>query len=132
VCTAQFVPLDGRIFRNRVDLVVSKGKRADGVRFFYVFSEILNIFSTFFRPFRFERLVCLHANTCLQEIYSGRIVMSELLSCLMVLKEGGHFVCKLFDSFSHITQSTIFICAQVFRECFIVKPKRSRIVNSER
>lgn len=52
--------------------------------------------------------------------------------CLLVLKEAGHFVCKLFDSFAHITQSCIFICAQVFSECYVVKPKRSRIVNSER
>eukprot|EP01127_Copromyxa_protea_P015438 TRINITY_DN443_c0_g1_i2.p1 TRINITY_DN443_c0_g1~~TRINITY_DN443_c0_g1_i2.p1 ORF type:complete len:749 (+),score=129.27 TRINITY_DN443_c0_g1_i2:10-2256(+) len=67
-----------------------------------------------------------------QEVYSSRIVISEMLMCLMSLRDGGHFVCKLFDSLSHITQSIIYLCAQVFQECFVVKPERSRIVNSER
>lgn len=67
-----------------------------------------------------------------QEVYSARIVISEMLMCLMSLRDGGHFVCKLFDSLSHITQSIIYLCAQLFQKCYIVKPERSRIVNSER
>eukprot|EP01126_Amoeba_proteus_P042074 TRINITY_DN455_c0_g1_i5.p1 TRINITY_DN455_c0_g1~~TRINITY_DN455_c0_g1_i5.p1 ORF type:complete len:334 (-),score=48.26 TRINITY_DN455_c0_g1_i5:307-1308(-) len=67
-----------------------------------------------------------------QEVYSSRIVISEMLMCLMSLRDGGHFVCKLFDSLSHITQSIIYLCAQLFEKCYVVKPERSRIVNSER
>jgi len=67
-----------------------------------------------------------------QEIFSSRIVLSELLMCMKVLNHGGHFVCKLFDAFTAFTHSIIFVVSQVFTRCHIVKPKRSRLVNSER
>jgi len=67
-----------------------------------------------------------------QELFSGRIIMSELLMCTKVLRNGGHFVCKLFDAFSALSQSIIFLTKQMFERTFIVKPQRSRIVNSER
>lgn len=59
-------------------------------------------------------------------------MLSELLMAVKVLQKDGHFVCKLFDSLSHFTQSLIFITAHLFKQCFIVKPLRSRIGNSER
>eukprot|EP00029_Vermamoeba_vermiformis_P014863 TRINITY_DN997_c0_g2_i2.p1 TRINITY_DN997_c0_g2~~TRINITY_DN997_c0_g2_i2.p1 ORF type:complete len:299 (-),score=60.53 TRINITY_DN997_c0_g2_i2:68-964(-) len=67
-----------------------------------------------------------------QELFSGRIVLSEFLAALKTLHTGGHFVCKLFDSFSHLTISLIYLTSQLFKDCYIVKPLRSRIVNSER
>jgi len=67
-----------------------------------------------------------------QELFSGKIILSELLLTMKTLQPGGNFVCKLFDAFSCITQSVIFIATQVFEEVFIVKPLRSRIVNSEK
>lgn len=68
----------------------------------------------------------------LQELYSGRIILSEYLMMLKVLVEGGHFVVKLFDALSAFTQSLIFLTCHLFKECHIVKPLRSRIGNSER
>lgn len=59
-------------------------------------------------------------------------MLSELLMAMKVLQKDGHFVCKLFDSLSHFTQSLIFITAHLFQDCYIVKPLRSRIGNSER
>lgn len=77
-------------------------------------------------------------------------MLAELLTALKALAPGGHFVCKIYDTFSHITQSMIYICVQVchlgyasllrhfshmlqaFKDVTIVKPIRSRIVNSER
>jgi 23S rRNA U2552 (ribose-2'-O)-methylase RlmE/FtsJ len=67
-----------------------------------------------------------------QELFSSRIIMSEILVMMKTLKTGGHFVCKLFDTFSSITASMIYVVAIIFEETFIVKPLRSRIVNSER
>jgi cap1 methyltransferase len=67
-----------------------------------------------------------------QELFSGRIVLSEFLAALKTLHTGGHFVCKLFDSFSHLTISLVYLTSQLFKDCYIVKPLRSRIVNSER
>jgi len=67
-----------------------------------------------------------------QELFSGQVILSELLLTMMVLEPGGHFVCKLFDTFSHLTSSLIYVTTQIFKQVFIVKPLRSRIVNSER
>jgi len=67
-----------------------------------------------------------------QELFSGHIILSELLLTMKALQPGGHFICKLFDAFSSITQSLIYITSQLFAEVYLVKPFRSRIVNSER
>jgi len=67
-----------------------------------------------------------------QELFSGRIILSEFLYMLKTLKPGGTFVCKLFDTFSHLTVSLIYAAALLFEEVKVVKPRRSRIVNSER
>ncbi len=39
----------------------------------------------------------------LQELYSARIILSELLACLKCVSDGGNFCCKLFDTFSTLT-----------------------------
>jgi hypothetical protein len=67
-----------------------------------------------------------------QELFSHRIIMSEFLFMIRLLEKGGQFVCKLFDSFSALTVSLMYMCGLVFEECYVVKPLRSRIVNSER
>eukprot|EP00927_Polykrikos_kofoidii_P044667 TRINITY_DN38570_c0_g1_i1.p1 TRINITY_DN38570_c0_g1~~TRINITY_DN38570_c0_g1_i1.p1 ORF type:complete len:492 (-),score=62.55 TRINITY_DN38570_c0_g1_i1:48-1523(-) len=67
-----------------------------------------------------------------QEIIAGRILLAETLIMLQTLREGGHFVCKLFDTFSHVTAGLIFIVASLFHDTKIVKPRGSRVVNSER
>jgi cap1 methyltransferase len=68
----------------------------------------------------------------LQEIYSCRIVLSEVLAALLLLGEGGHVVCKLFDTLSTTTVSLVYAVALLFEKTLIVKPTRSRMGNSER
>jgi cap1 methyltransferase len=68
----------------------------------------------------------------LQELFSTRIVLSELLIGGVLLAEGGNFVCKLFDTFSLFSASVIYSVAMLFESAIVVKPRRSRIVNSER
>ncbi|CAK0882207.1 unnamed protein product [Prorocentrum cordatum] len=46
--------------------------------------------------------------------------------------QGGCFVCKIFDAFSHVTVGLLFVVASLFEEAWIVKPHHSRVVNSER
>jgi 23S rRNA U2552 (ribose-2'-O)-methylase RlmE/FtsJ len=67
-----------------------------------------------------------------QELYSSRIILSEIVLMLMTLKVGGVFVCKIFDTFSLNSLSLLYIVSQLFEETFIVKPIESRIVNSEK
>lgn len=67
-----------------------------------------------------------------QEVFSHRIILSEFLFMLRFLEKGGVFVCKLFDSFSILTVSLMYMAGLLFEETYVVKPLRSRIVNSER
>lgn len=67
-----------------------------------------------------------------QELFSGRIILSEFTWMIKMLQPGGHFVCKLFDSFSNLTISLIYLATKIFDNVYIVKPLKSRIVNSER
>ncbi|CBZ50035.1 putative ftsJ-like methyltransferase domain-containing protein [Neospora caninum Liverpool] len=67
-----------------------------------------------------------------QELLCARLLLSELLFALMLLEEGGNFVCKIFDTFTHFTASLVYIVARLFEDCAIIKPIRSRAANSER
>ncbi len=68
----------------------------------------------------------------LQELYNARIIIGELLVGLKTLKKGGYFCCKLFDTFSHLSASIVYVIGLLFNKVYIVKPRKSRIVNSER
>ena len=68
----------------------------------------------------------------LQELFSARIILSEFLLMMRTLNEGGHFVCKIFDTSSDFSASLIYVLTLVFDRVYVVKPLRSRIVNSER
>ena len=68
----------------------------------------------------------------LQEAITARLLLCELLVALTCLEKHGNFCCKLFDSFTPVISGLIFVVARCFRDCFIVKPKTSRITNSER
>ncbi|KEP63153.1 UNVERIFIED_CONTAM: ribosomal RNA large subunit methyltransferase J protein [Hammondia hammondi] len=67
-----------------------------------------------------------------QELLCARLLLSELLFALMLLEEGGNFVCKIFDTFTHFTASLVYIVGRLFENCAILKPIRSRAANSER
>ena len=68
----------------------------------------------------------------IQELLSIRCILAECFIALSVLHPGGNFVCKLFDTFSDATVSILFVFCHLFDRVAIVKPYRSRIVNSER
>lgn len=68
----------------------------------------------------------------LQEIYSHRLILSEIFAGISLLATGGHLICKLFDVFTEFSSSLVWLMALIFDEILIVKPERSRDVNSER
>lgn len=68
----------------------------------------------------------------LQELHSARIILSELVACLLCMTEGGSWCCKMFDTFSLFSASLVYVTGLCFEKTFVVKPFRSRIVNSER
>eukprot|EP01130_Rhizamoeba_saxonica_P005894 TRINITY_DN2333_c0_g1_i2.p1 TRINITY_DN2333_c0_g1~~TRINITY_DN2333_c0_g1_i2.p1 ORF type:complete len:257 (+),score=47.53 TRINITY_DN2333_c0_g1_i2:522-1292(+) len=71
-------------------------------------------------------------NSNLHEILSFKLVFSEILLMTETLSENGHFVCKVFDTFSSFNASILYLLKNLFYEVYIVKPTKSRIVNSER
>eukprot|EP01006_Ploeotia_vitrea_P027156 TRINITY_DN60020_c0_g2_i1.p1 TRINITY_DN60020_c0_g2~~TRINITY_DN60020_c0_g2_i1.p1 ORF type:complete len:724 (+),score=68.22 TRINITY_DN60020_c0_g2_i1:41-2212(+) len=67
-----------------------------------------------------------------QEIITKRIVLCEVLAALRTIRQGGWFVCKLFDLYSEFTIGLLYILWTSFAEVALVKPFSSRPANSEK
>lgn len=67
-----------------------------------------------------------------QEFWSARLILTELLVSIMVLKSGGTFVCKIFDSVTKITADILYISSLCFGQIWTFKPISSRPANAER
>ncbi|CBH15881.1 methyltransferase, putative [Trypanosoma brucei gambiense DAL972] len=67
-----------------------------------------------------------------QETISCRIVYGQWLSAVKLLRPGGCFVLKLFDCFSPFTRAILFLTTHLYESVQVVKPRHSRVVNSER
>jgi 23S rRNA U2552 (ribose-2'-O)-methylase RlmE/FtsJ len=67
-----------------------------------------------------------------QETQAQRLIFSEIVTAFSVQKEGGSFVCKVFDLFSTITVKMLYLVCIYYEEVSLVKPKVSRPANSER
>jgi len=67
-----------------------------------------------------------------QEQLSHQIIYSEILAAVLLLKTGGHFVCKLFDTFSDVQIQMLEFLATIFETVYLIKPVTSRPANSER
>ncbi|XP_074640055.1 cap-specific mRNA (nucleoside-2'-O-)-methyltransferase 1-like [Tubulanus polymorphus] len=68
----------------------------------------------------------------IQEILSKRLYLCQFLCALSILREGGHFVCKLFDIFTSFSVGLIYLMYLIFEHVAIFKPVTSRPANSER
>ena len=68
----------------------------------------------------------------LQELVLSPLIFSEFITAISLLAEHGNFLCKIFDCFSELTRSIIFLLTRIFRRVLVVKPASSRVVNSER
>ncbi len=69
-------------------------------------------------------------NTQEQEAY--RLIFGQILAALKVQKKGGHFVCKIFESFTRTTVKMIKILSEFYDEVELCKPYTSRPSNSEK
>jgi 23S rRNA U2552 (ribose-2'-O)-methylase RlmE/FtsJ len=67
-----------------------------------------------------------------QESLSYRIIMCEIVAALSSQREGGHFVCKIFDIHTTITVKIIYLLSLYYKNIFITKPLTSRPANSEK
>lgn len=67
-----------------------------------------------------------------QEIMSSNLVFSQIAYAIACQKKGGHFILKVFDTFTDITVDLIYLLSNVYENVFIVKPISSRPANSEK
>ncbi|KAG5464521.1 hypothetical protein LSCM1_00711 [Leishmania martiniquensis] len=67
-----------------------------------------------------------------QETISSRIMYGQWLAALKLLRKGGCFVLKLFDTFSPLSRAVLYMSSFLYRRVHIAKPRHSRVVNSER
>ncbi|KAG5489100.1 hypothetical protein JIQ42_00723 [Leishmania sp. Namibia] len=67
-----------------------------------------------------------------QETISSRIMYGQWLAALKLLRKGGCFVLKLFDTFSPLSRAVLYLSSFLYRRVHIAKPRHSRVVNSER
>ncbi|KAK1130818.1 hypothetical protein K0M31_018927 [Melipona bicolor] len=68
----------------------------------------------------------------IQEILSKQLYLCQCLVALMIVREKGHFVTKLFDLFTPFSASLVYLMYRCFEEVCIFKPNSSRPANSER
>jgi hypothetical protein len=67
-----------------------------------------------------------------QEASMLRMLVSEVMCALALLREGGAFVLKTFDTFNASTRAILVAAQSVFRAAEVRKPKSSRPANAER
>jgi len=68
----------------------------------------------------------------IQEILSKQLYLGQFVCALSILREGGHFLCKLFDVFTPFSMGLVYLMYRAFDEICIFKPVTSRPANSER
>ncbi|KAK9305793.1 hypothetical protein QLX08_003305 [Tetragonisca angustula] len=68
----------------------------------------------------------------IQEILSKQLYLCQCLVALMIVREKGHFVTKLFDLFTPFSAGLVYLMYRCFEEVCIFKPNSSRPANSER
>lgn len=66
-----------------------------------------------------------------QEELTARIHLGQVLAGLLVVRQGGALIVKMYAFFTRPSVSLIALCASLFRRVDIVKPRASRPANSE-
>lgn len=67
-----------------------------------------------------------------QEQFSFRLIFAEFVTALHCQKIGGTFICKVFDCVTRGSMHLMFIIMKYYKEFHIIKPRSSRISNSEK
>ena len=67
-----------------------------------------------------------------QESMVSRLLAAEMGFALALQKPGGHFILKVFDTFTKPTIDVLCVLCNFYREVYVSKPCTSRHANSER
>jgi cap2 methyltransferase len=68
----------------------------------------------------------------LKEQSHHKLIYSQIITSLFILKNGGSFVVKIFDIFTELTFDYIYLLSYLFDETYMCKPHTSRSTNSEK
>lgn len=67
-----------------------------------------------------------------QETMVARLLVAEMGFALALQKPGGHFILKVFDTFTKPTIDIMYVLCNLYSEVYVSKPCTSRYANSER
>jgi 23S rRNA U2552 (ribose-2'-O)-methylase RlmE/FtsJ len=67
-----------------------------------------------------------------QEINIARLLFAQISFALVVQKQKGTFVLKIFDSFMQHTIDLLYILCSFYDKVYMIKPQTSRYANSEK
>jgi 23S rRNA U2552 (ribose-2'-O)-methylase RlmE/FtsJ len=67
-----------------------------------------------------------------QETMVLRLLIAEMGFALALQQQGGHFILKMFDTFTKPTIDVIYVLCNFYQEVYVSKPCTSRYANSER
>lgn len=67
-----------------------------------------------------------------QEENSINLIFSEVLYALILQKQGGSFVLKIFDMFHQTTIEILYLLCYFYKQVYVYKPRTSREANSEK
>ena len=67
-----------------------------------------------------------------QEEISFKLILSQIFFALIMQKQGGNFILKIFDVFKVKTIEIIYLLCNLYENVFIFKPNTSRCANSEK
>lgn len=71
-------------------------------------------------------------NENMQEQEYIRLFIGEVLTSLKILKKGGNFVCKIYETYTYTMIKIIRLLSEMYEKVILVKPLTSRISNSEK
>ncbi len=71
-------------------------------------------------------------NENMQEYGSKNLYICQCLTALLLVREGGDCIVKLYDIFSLFSVGLVYLMYRCFKQILIIKPNSSRPANSER
>lgn len=67
-----------------------------------------------------------------QERTSTRLIVSEIYTALLLQREGGHFILKIYDVRTPTTMRLLYLLRRCYQTVRLIKPLTSRPANSEK
>ena len=67
-----------------------------------------------------------------QEVLSLKLIYAQICYALIMQKQGGTFILKIFDIFTEPTIDFLYLLCSLYKNVYIMKPETSRIANSEK